>query len=131
VWRPGRYGADRDVTVMVDLTRGADGRLRSRLLDALPGRSGTAYKTWLDTQTEEFRSGVKHAALDPFRGYANALRDGLSDAVAVLDAFHVTWAPRSLTRSAAASNNTPCTGAGTATTRSTRSAGCSGTGWRT
>lgn len=31
---------------------------------------------------------VKHAALDPFRGYANALRDGLSDAVAVLDAFY-------------------------------------------
>ncbi len=27
VWRPGRYGADRDVTVMVDLTRGPDGRL--------------------------------------------------------------------------------------------------------
>jgi transposase len=27
--------------------------------------------------------------LDPFRGYANAIRDGLSDAVAVLDAFHV------------------------------------------
>ena len=27
--------------------------------------------------------------MDPFRGYANALRDGLGDAVAVLDAFHV------------------------------------------
>ena len=89
VWRPGRYGADRDVTVMVDLTRGADGRLRCRLLDVVPGRSGTAYRTWLDVQTEQFRAGVKHAALDPFRGYANALRDGLGDAVAVLDAFHV------------------------------------------
>ena len=29
------------------------------------------------------------AALDPFRGYANAIRDELPDAVAVLDAFHV------------------------------------------
>jgi hypothetical protein len=29
---------------MVDLTRGPDGRLRSRLLDIVPGRSGTAYK---------------------------------------------------------------------------------------
>jgi hypothetical protein len=28
-------------------------------------------------------------ALDPFRGYANAVRDELDDAVAVLDAFHV------------------------------------------
>jgi transposase len=27
--------------------------------------------------------------LDPFRGYANAIRDELPDAVAVLDAFHV------------------------------------------
>ena len=32
---------------------------------------------------------IKSAALDPFRGYANALRDSLSDAVQVLDAFHV------------------------------------------
>jgi transposase len=89
VWRPGRYGAGREVTVMVDLTRGRDGRLRSRLLDIVPGRSGTAYKAWLDAQTPAFRGGVKHAALDPFRGYANALRDSLCDAVAVLDAFHV------------------------------------------
>jgi hypothetical protein len=35
------------------------------------------------------RSGVKHAALDTFRGYANALRDDLGDAITVLDAFHV------------------------------------------
>jgi transposase len=32
---------------------------------------------------------IKHASLDPFRGYANAIRDELPDAVAVLDAFHV------------------------------------------
>ena len=32
---------------------------------------------------------VSTTALDPFRGYANAIHDGLSDAVAVLDAFHV------------------------------------------
>ena len=31
----------------------------------------------------------RHAALDPFRGYGNAIRDELPDAVAVLDAFHV------------------------------------------
>jgi len=132
VWRPGRYGADPDVTVMVNLTRGADGRLRCRLLDVVPGRSRTAYRTWLDVQTEEFRAGVKHAALDPFRGYANALRDGLSDAVAVLDAFHVvklcTQVVDEVRRRV---HTTPCTGAGTATTRSTRSAGCSGTASRT
>ena len=89
VWRPGRFGAGRDVTVMVDLTRGPDGTMRARLLDMAPGRSGTVYKTWLDAQSPAFRAGIKYAALDPFRGYANALRDGLDDAVAVLDAFHV------------------------------------------
>ena len=32
---------------------------------------------------------MEHAALDPFRGCANAIRDELPEAVAVLDAFHV------------------------------------------
>jgi len=73
VWRPGRFGAGREVTVMVDLTRGVDGVLRARLLDMAAGRSGTVYKRWLGAQAPAFRAGVKHAALDPFRGYANAL----------------------------------------------------------
>ena len=74
---------------MVDLTRDSRGVLHARLLDVVPGRSGTAYATWLKAQPEAFTAGIKHAALDPFRGYANALRDELPDAVAVLDAFHV------------------------------------------
>jgi len=89
VWRPGKFGQGREVTCMVDLTRDAAGQVRACLLDLVPGRSGTAYRTWLDARTEAFRAGVKHAALDPFRGYANALRDSLPDAVQVLDAFHV------------------------------------------
>ena len=89
IWRPSRIGADRAVTIMVDLTRDQDGCLHARLLDAVVGRSGTAYKAWLDAQPDGFVAGVETAALDPFRGYANAIRDGLPDAVAVLDAFHV------------------------------------------
>jgi transposase len=89
VWRPGRFGTDRAVTAMVDLTRDEQGRLWARLLDVVPGRSGTAYTTWLAGQDQTLRDGVEHAALDPFRGYANAIRDELPDAVAVLDAFHV------------------------------------------
>ncbi len=88
VWRPGRRGG-RDATCMVDLTRAEDGLLRARLLDLVPGRSGTVYRTWLEEQTEAFRAGVTRAALDPFRGYANALRDALPDAAPVLDPFHV------------------------------------------
>ncbi len=89
VWRPGRFGAGREVTCLVDLSRGKNGQVRARLLDLVPGRSGPAYAGWLTAQTPAFRATVKHAALDPFRGYANALRDHLSDAVQVLDAFHV------------------------------------------
>jgi len=88
IWRPSRIGVDRAVTIIVDLTRGADGCRHARLLDAVAGRSGTVYKRWLDTQPD-LVGGVETAALDPFRGYANAIRDGLPDAVAVLDAFHV------------------------------------------
>jgi transposase len=90
IWRPSRRNqSDRAVTAVVDLTRDADGRLHARLLDVVPGRSGTAYAGWLKAQAEEFVAGIEHAALDPFRGYANAIRDELPDAVAVLDAFHV------------------------------------------
>ncbi len=74
---------------MVDLTRDQDGNVRARLLDVVPGRSGTAYSRWLAAQPEGFTATVEHAALDLFRGYANAIRDELPDAVAVLDAFHV------------------------------------------
>jgi transposase len=89
IWRPSRIGFDRAVTIMVDLTRDQAGCLHARLLDAVVGRSGTVYRGWLDAQPDGFVDGVETAALDPFRGYANAIRDGLSDAVAVLDAFHV------------------------------------------
>jgi transposase len=89
VWRPSRIGVDRAVTIMVDLSRDQAGCLHARLLDAVVGRSGTVYKAWLKAQPDGFVAGVEQAALDPFRGYANAIRDELPDAVAVLDAFHV------------------------------------------
>jgi transposase len=89
IWRPSRIGVDRAVTIIVDLSRDQDGCLHARLLDAVVGRSGGVYKAWLKAQPEGFIDGVEQAALDPFRGYANAIRDGLPDAVAVLDAFHV------------------------------------------
>ena len=89
IWRPSRIGVDRAVTIMVDLTRDQAGCLHARLLDAVVGRSGSVYKAWLKAQPDGFVDGVEQAALDPFRGYANAIHDGLPDAVAVLDAFHV------------------------------------------
>lgn len=90
IWRRGfRPGLERAVTGMVDLTRDEHGRLRARLLDVVPGRTGTAYARWLRARPEGFTPHVRHAVLDPFRGYAKAIREELPDAVPVLDAFHV------------------------------------------
>lgn len=79
----------KELTGMVDLSRDQHGRVRARLLDLVPGRSGKAYADWLAERGEGFRGGVKIAALDPFQGYKSAIDDQLEDAVAVLDAFHV------------------------------------------
>jgi transposase len=57
IWRPSLKHRDRAVTVMVDLTRDAQGRLQARLLDAVTGRSGTAYATWPQEQGLEFKPG--------------------------------------------------------------------------
>ena len=85
---PARRGP-KELTGMVDLTRDKDGRTHARLLDLVPGRSGTVYADWLKTRGEPFRKRVQVATLDPFRGYKNAIDDQLADATAVLDAFHV------------------------------------------
>jgi len=74
---------------MVDLSRDQHGRVRARLLDLVPGRSGRAYGDWLKARGEGFTSRVEVATLDPFHGYKNAIDDELEDATAVLDAFHV------------------------------------------
>jgi len=79
----------KELTGMVDLTPGPDGKPRARLLDLVPGRSGKAYGDWLTARGEGFRGRVKEATLDPFHGYKNAIDEYLEDATAVLDAFHV------------------------------------------
>jgi len=71
------------VTGVVDLTA-------RQLLDVVPGRSAKALHDWVCGQSEQWRAGVRVAALDPFRGYATALSSSLPKPVRVLDAFHVT-----------------------------------------
>ncbi len=56
IWRPSMKRRERAVTIMVDLTRDDQGRLQARLLDAVTGRSGTAYATWLKGQGLELTS---------------------------------------------------------------------------
>jgi transposase len=79
----------KELTGIVDLSRDQQGRVRARLLDLVPGRSGKACADWLEERGEAFKKNVKVATLDPFHGYKNAIDDQLEDAVAVLDAFHV------------------------------------------
>ncbi len=89
VWKHTGFPSERMVTGMVDHTRGRNGKPRARLLDLVPGRSGSVYKEWLESQGQGFIAGISTATLDPFRGYANAIDDCLPEAVTVLDAFHV------------------------------------------
>nr|WP_268235559.1 transposase [Kocuria dechangensis] len=79
---------------IVDHTRDEHERVRARLLDLVPGRSGAAYADWLVERGEAFTGGIRTATLDPFHGYANAIRDEPPEAFPVLDAFHAGLARR-------------------------------------
>jgi transposase len=74
------------ITGIVDLTRR---RGPARLLDVVAGRSALALVSWVNDRHPAWRAGIAVAALDPYRGYATALRRVLGTAVRVLDAFHV------------------------------------------
>jgi transposase len=76
------------VTGIVDLTRRRGGV--ARLLDVVRGRSAEALSSWIAEREPGWRAAVAAASLDPYRGYAAALRTGLPTATRVLDAFHVT-----------------------------------------
>src|SRR4029453_7776930 len=62
---------------------------RARCLDVFADRSASGLVSWLNAREQGWRSGIVVAALDPYRGYASALRTALPHAVRVLDAFHV------------------------------------------
>ncbi len=74
------------MTGIVDLTRGLG---PARLLDVVAGRSASTLVGWVNDRHPAWRSRIRIAALDPYRGYATALRNVLGAAVRVLDAFHV------------------------------------------
>ena len=79
----------KEFTGMLDLTRDKNGRVRARLLNLAPGRSGEAYTSWLRDRGDTFQKGIKIATLDPFHGYRCTINNQLDDATAVLDALHV------------------------------------------
>ena len=52
--------------------------------------SGKVYADWPAARPTLWRTQIRIAAPDPFRGYLNALREHLPAATHVLDAFHIT-----------------------------------------
>jgi transposase len=68
-------------TQLVDLNRG-------RLLDVVPGRSAKSVSAWLDERTRYWRDHVSVVAIDPHRGYHNALTSRLPRATVTIDHFH-------------------------------------------
>ena len=130
VWRPGRFGAGRDVTGMVDLSRDQHGRVRARLLDLVPGRSGPAYRAWLDARDGDL-PGRRRSRPRSTRSAATPTpcATSLSDAVAGAGRL-----PRRQAGHPGRGRGPPPRPAGhpaparpQATTRSTGSAGCCGT----
>ncbi len=79
-------GSTSFVSGIVDLSRGS---APARLLDVIDERSASALVSWVNQREAGWRAGIRTAALDPYRGYASALRTALPHAVQVLDAFHV------------------------------------------
>jgi len=77
---PGRRS--RFVTGLVDLRR-------SRLLDVVDGRAGSAVTCWFAGRNDAWLAAVECVALDPYRGYYNALVSGLDAPEVVVDAFHI------------------------------------------
>lgn len=70
------------VSGMVDTATG-------RLLDVVPDRTASAVIRWLGAREPAWLARIGVVALDPHRGYANAVGVHLAHATLVLDHFHV------------------------------------------
>ncbi len=70
------------VTGFVDLRGG-------RLLDVVENRTADAVQRWIGAQPDQWRRQIDVAAMDPYHGYALALRRALPDAEIVVDHFHI------------------------------------------
>jgi transposase len=91
VWRHTRHPGqgEKFVTVIIDLTPIRDRTGPARLLDMVPGRTKSVFKTWLSTRPQAWRDRVEVVAMDGFTGFKTAAAEELPDAVAVMDPFHV------------------------------------------
>ena len=70
------------VTGIVDLDRG-------QLVDVIPARSASAVEAWLAAKPTRWAEGIRHAVIDPYQPYANALANEIPNAKLVVDHFHI------------------------------------------
>ncbi len=61
----------------------------NKRVDVVPDRTAAAVTAWFDTRGSDWCAAVEMAALDPYEGYATALRTALPDATIVVDHFHL------------------------------------------
>ncbi|WP_244975041.1 transposase [Mycobacterium heckeshornense] len=79
-------------TGIADLTPGQP----ARLLEVVDGRSGVVLASWPGERDDQWRAQIATASLDPFRGYASALKQQLfaSGSGARPVPCHQAWADR-------------------------------------
>lgn len=65
---------------------------RRTVLDVIPDRQGLELAKWLEQQPESWRDGVVSTVTDLHEPFRRALRDGLPNATAIADPFHVVRA---------------------------------------
>ena len=70
------------VTGIVDLDRG-------QLVDVIGARSASAVEAWLAAKPTRCAEQIRHAVIDPYQPYANALANEVPDAKLVVDHFHI------------------------------------------
>jgi len=64
----------------------------AQLLDVVEGRTAKTGSDWLEARTEEWRAGIRWAAMDLSGPYRKTFTDSLPDATQVADPFHVVKA---------------------------------------
>lgn len=105
----------RYVTGLVDLGR-------SRLLDGVDGRAGSAVSSWLADREDAWLAGVQRVALDPYAATTTRWSAGLTPPRSSWTRFtSCAWATACSTRSAGGCSKTPSATAGATTTRCTAS----------
>ena len=68
--------------MIVDLDRG-------QLVDVIGARSASAVEAWLAAKPTRWAEQIRHAVIDPYQPYANALANEVPDAKLVVDHFHI------------------------------------------